>query len=194
MLDLGEGLLDGIKVGGIFRQEPQSGANRLDGVADDLGFVGAEIVEDDDVAGLEGRDQLLAHIGVETFAVDGAIEDAGRSELVAAQRPEEGQGAPAAVRGKAAQPLAPRSPASQGRHVGADPGFVDEDQSFRIEATLPGLPAGSASSNVDAALFKGEQRFFETQAFATHELPDGIVGNQHAAGGQLIFQPMQRQV
>ena len=112
VLDLGEGLLDRIKVGGIFRQEPQSGANRPDGIADGLGFVRAEIVEDDDVVGLEGWDQLLADIGEEAFAIDGTVEDAGRSELVAAEGAEEGQGAPAAVRGKAAQSLAPRSPAA----------------------------------------------------------------------------------
>jgi len=39
VLDLGEGLLDRIQVGGIFRQEPQSRANRPDGIADGLGFV-----------------------------------------------------------------------------------------------------------------------------------------------------------
>ena len=44
----------------------------------------AEIIEDDDVARFEGRDQLLADIGVEAFAINGTVEDAGRSELVAA--------------------------------------------------------------------------------------------------------------
>lgn len=53
MLDLGEGLLDRIEVGGVFRQEPQPRPGRRDGIADGLGFVGTEIVEDDDVAGLE---------------------------------------------------------------------------------------------------------------------------------------------
>jgi len=32
--------------------------------------------------------------------------------------------------------------------------------------------------------------FFKAQALAAHELPDGIVGDAHAAGGQLILQPM----
>lgn len=53
--------------------------------------MGAEIVENDDVAGLEGRDQLLSDVGVETFVIDRAIEDAGRGHLVAAQRTEESQ-------------------------------------------------------------------------------------------------------
>src|SRR6202167_1297064 len=59
MLDLGERLLDWIEIGGVFWQEPQPGSGGLDGVADGLGFMRAEIVENDDVAGLERRDQLL---------------------------------------------------------------------------------------------------------------------------------------
>jgi len=55
VFDLGEGLLDRIEIGRVFWQEPQPGAGGFDGVADGLGFVRAEVVEDDDVAGVEGR-------------------------------------------------------------------------------------------------------------------------------------------
>jgi hypothetical protein len=65
--------------------------------------VAAEIVHDRDVAGLEERRQLLFEIGAEAFAVDWAVENAWRGELVAAQRTEKGQGAPVAMRRKAAQ-------------------------------------------------------------------------------------------
>src|ERR1700753_4245849 len=84
MLDLGERLLDGIEVRRIFWQEPQPCAGSLDGVADRPGFVGAEIVENDDVAGLEGWDQLLAHIGAKALAVDRAVKDAWSGEPIAA--------------------------------------------------------------------------------------------------------------
>jgi hypothetical protein len=43
VLDFGEGLLDRIEIGRIFREEPQSGAGRPDGIADGLGPVRAEI-------------------------------------------------------------------------------------------------------------------------------------------------------
>lgn len=84
MLDLGERLLDGIKVGRVFWQEPQPGAGSLDGVADGLGFVRTEIVENDDVAGLKGWDQLLAHVGAKALAVDRAVKDAWSGEPIAA--------------------------------------------------------------------------------------------------------------
>ena len=160
MLDLGEGLLDRIEVRGIGRQEPEPGAGGPDGLTDGCGLVAAQIVHDHDVAGLQGRQQLLLDIGAEAFTVDRAIEDAWRGEPVAAQRTEEGQGSPMAVRGKAAQALAPRTPAAQRCHVGLDPCLVDEDQTRRIEATLPRPPAPPAASHVDPGLLKSEQRFF----------------------------------
>jgi hypothetical protein len=47
-------------------------------------LVGAQIVHDDDVAGGQGRRQNLLDIGEELFAVDGAVEDTGRGDAVAA--------------------------------------------------------------------------------------------------------------
>jgi hypothetical protein len=47
--------------------------------------VAAEIIHDDDVAGFEEWNELLFDIGAEAFAVDWAVEDARRRELVAAQ-------------------------------------------------------------------------------------------------------------
>ena len=105
-------------------------------------------------------DELLLDIGAEALAVDRPVEDARRGKPVAAQRAEEGQRAPVAMRGEAAQALASRPPAAQRSHVGLDPGLVDEDQPPRIEAGLPGSPALPPAGNVGAGLLKGEQRFF----------------------------------
>jgi hypothetical protein len=65
-----------------------------------------------------------------------------------------------AVGGEAAQAFAPRPPASKRRHVGLDPGFVDEDQPPWIETGLPGSPALSPPRYVGTCLLKGEQCFF----------------------------------
>jgi len=77
-LELGEDLLDGVEVGGVFGQEDEPGADSSDGLPHPLPLVGAEIVEDHSVARLEGRDEELLDIGAETFAVDRAVEQAGR--------------------------------------------------------------------------------------------------------------------
>jgi hypothetical protein len=57
-----------------------------DGVADRTAFGGAQIVHDDDVARRQRRQQDLLDIGKEAFAVDGAIDDAGRVDAVPTQR------------------------------------------------------------------------------------------------------------
>ena len=95
-----------------------------------------EIVHHDDVARPQHTNELLFDIGAEALAVDRPIEHARRSESVTAERAQEGQRSPVAVRRKAAQPLALGAPAAQRGHVGLDPGLVDEHQPAWIEAIL----------------------------------------------------------
>ena len=61
-LNLGEGHLDGIEVGAVGRQEAQFCAGLLDRLSGGGWLLGGQIVHDDDVAGLEGRDQDLLDI------------------------------------------------------------------------------------------------------------------------------------
>ena len=73
---------------------------------------------------------------------------------------EEGQRAPMAVRGEAAQTLALGPPSAQRRHVGLDPGLVDEDQPAWVDPALVGLPAGALEGDVRARLLGGQHGFF----------------------------------
>jgi len=59
-----------------------------------------------------------------------------------------------------AKPLAFWAPSAKRGHVGLDPGFVDEHETFGVEAALPGLPAFAAAGDIRPALLNGEQRFF----------------------------------
>jgi len=160
VFDLGESLFDRIEVGRIGRQKPQPGAGGADGAPDRRAFVAAEIIHHDDVALFERGDELLLDPGAKTFAIDRTVEDAGRVKPVAAQRAEKSQRAPVAVRREAAQRLAFLPPAAQRRHVGLDPGLVDEDETPWIEPPLQRAPALALSRNVGASLLKREQRFF----------------------------------
>ena len=160
MLDLSEGLLDGVQVWGVWGQEPEAGAGSLDTVAHGLGFVGAEVVGDDNIARLEGRQEQLLDIGQEALAVDWAVEDARSCKSVAAQGGQESHGAPVPMGCKAPQAFILWSPSAQWGHVGLDPGLVDEDEALWIDTSLPSLPAPALAGNVSAALFKSEQRFF----------------------------------
>ena len=160
VLDLGEGLFDGIEVGAVGRQEPEPGAGGFDGVADGLGFVTSQVVHDDDVPRLQGSDELLFHVGEEAGAIDRAIEDAGRSELVTPKCRQERHGAPVPVRREARQALAFWPPAPEWRHVRLDPGLIDEHQALGINPGLPSPPTPPPMGDGGAASLKGEQRFF----------------------------------
>ena len=72
MLELCEDLLDGVEVGAVRRQEQQPRADGADRGPDALALVAAEVVEDDDVSPLQGRDEDLIDVGGEADAVDQA--------------------------------------------------------------------------------------------------------------------------
>ena len=137
VLDLGEGLLDRIEVGRVWRQIPEPCAGGFDQGAEGGRFVAAEIIHDDDIAGQQLWDENLLDIGAEAFAIDRPVEQTRCGEAIAAQGAEESQCLPVAMRGEATHPLALLSPSAQWGHVGLDPSLVDEDQAVGIEVGLP---------------------------------------------------------
>ena len=160
MLDFGEQLFDRIEIGRVGRQEGQPRISGQDCFSHSPGLVTGEIVDDDDVAGFQRGDEHLLDIGEEQLAVDRAVDDAGRSQAVATQSGEERHCPPAAIRGVSFEPLAPRPPASERRHVGLDPGLVNKHQAGRIEPGLNIAPAAAAAQDVRTRLFGREQAFF----------------------------------
>ena len=84
VLDLGEGLLDRVEVGRVWRQIPEAGAGRPDRAPHGGRFVAAEIVHHDDVAFAQHGRELLLDIGAKALAVDRPVEDARGGEAVAA--------------------------------------------------------------------------------------------------------------
>jgi len=77
-----------------------------------------------------------------------------------AQRADEGHGLP--VRHMSDQPLAALTPAAQRRHVGLDPGFIDEDKAARVNLDVAAImnPARTPPRHVRTGLFGGQNRFF----------------------------------
>ena len=158
--ELGEELLDGIEIGTVGRQLEQSGAYPLDGQAHSLSLVGGEIVHDDDVAGRQGRGQNLLDIGLEGSRVDGPVDDTGSSEIIAAESGEEGTGLQVTVRHGTDRALSAQRPAISPRHIGLDPGLIDEDQMSGVQRWLILAPGGPRRGNVWAILFGGMERLF----------------------------------
>jgi hypothetical protein len=69
-------------------------------------------------------------------------------------------GFPVAIRDLGPEPHAARRPSPQGRHVGLGPGFVDEDETRRINSILIFLPLRPSSRDVGTILLAGQNGFF----------------------------------
>src|SRR5205807_6505145 len=106
-LELGEHLLDRVEVGAVGREVSEFRARGLDGLANALDLVRAEIVHHDDVAGPKGRREELLGPGAEDLPVDRAVDDARGVDAVEPERGDKGAGLPMAVRHAGYEPLAP---------------------------------------------------------------------------------------
>ena len=158
--ELGEELLDRVEVWAVGRQEEPVGAGVSDCATHALPFVAAKIVEHDDVADVECRDEELDHPGEEDGSIDRTIDDAGCDDAVGAQPSQERHRGPAAVWDMADQALAARRPTVRTGHVGFGPGLIDKDQALRINASLIAPPTGALASDVWPLLLGGAQSFF----------------------------------
>ena len=126
----------------------------------------AEIVEDDDVSWLEGRDEHFLNIEEEAFAIDRPVDQPGCGHAMLTQCRDEGGGLPVAERSLVAQPLTPWCPAAQRSHVRFGPGFIDEDKAGGIDPSAILQPLFASACDVGAVLFAAEQRLFLKDRFS----------------------------
>lgn len=94
VLKLGKDLFDGVQVWRVFWQEEEFGADRTDELSNHFAPVATEIVQDDDVTGLTGRQENFLDIGAEAYAIDRHLDEPWRIDPVMAQGRQEGHGLP----------------------------------------------------------------------------------------------------
>jgi hypothetical protein len=160
VFQLREDLLDGVQIGRVFGQEQQLGASRSDRSPNGFSFVAAEIVHHHKITSFEGWHEHPLDISREALAVDRAVENPWGVDAVMAQRRHKGHRLPMAVRNFGFEPLAPRRPAPERRHVGLGPGLIDEHQALGIDPGLILFPLLPPSRHVRTILFAGEHGFF----------------------------------
>ena len=159
MLKLGEHLLDGIEIGAFGRQEEKVGAGIAYRPSDGLASMAAQIAEDDDVAGVECRDEALDHPSVECRAVDGPVEHERSIDPVVAQGGKERHGAPAGVGCPADQAMSAGAPASPRAMLVSAQVSVDEDEACGIDPPLTATPPFALAADARPVLFAGECYF-----------------------------------
>lgn len=163
-LKLGEHHFDGVEIRAVRRQEKQMGADATNSLSGGAALVTAEVVENDDVAWSQGRNQRLLNPGGEADSVDGAVEDQGCYDPVVTETGKEGQCLPMSMRHLGEKRLAPCAPSVLARHVGLYPRLVDEDQTRGIKLSLVGLPASAQPRYLQPILLLGQQRFLNVRS------------------------------
>lgn len=119
-----------------------------------------QVVEDDDIAGAEGRDEHLLDVGEKRGIVDRAVEDRGRGQAIDAEPRDNRMGLPMAARRVIAQAYASRTPTVAAQEIRGDARFVDEDVRARIVQGLGVLPPAAIGGDVRPSLLVGVYRFF----------------------------------
>lgn len=141
--------------------------------------MGAEVVHQDDVDVFQRWHENLLDLGLECFAVDGAVEHQRRDDAGRAQAGDEGRRFPISMRHAHAQSLAPRASASTARHIGRCPVFVDEDEAFGVKIELAIKPVLSVLQDVRPILFCGVRGLF------FHVIPCRSKNRHNEATGKL---------
>ena len=123
-------------------------------------FVATEIVHDDDVTSMQGRDQNLFDMGLECLAVDRPVDHPRGCDPVMAQGGHKGHSIPMSKWSPADQAFAPRSPAPQRGHVGLGPSLINKYKVLEVNPALLRLPAPALAHHVRPVLFTGQRGFF----------------------------------
>lgn len=123
----------------------------------------ADIVENDDVAGLKLGSQLRLDPGLEARCVHGRVDDPRRDHAMASQAGDEGLRLPLAEGRMCLVAFALGRPACAFGQPGVRGCLIDEDQArqgFVEEAPAPLGPQFARLMDVGALLLAGLQRFF----------------------------------
>ncbi len=134
--------------------------------------MGGQVIHHDDVAWPKGLDENLLDVGPEGLGIHRPVEDHGCYQARKPERAREGSGFPVSVRNRGAAATPAKGTTTQARHLGGRAGFIDEDQTRRIEVGLGVEPVLSVHGDVWPFLLTGMRRFFEDHLVAAEEAPD----------------------
>ena len=151
------------RIGGIGWQEQEPCADVFQDRGSFGAAVGGEVVEDHDVALVQGRRKLGFDIEVEEFTVHRPADHPGRVEPVMAQGGDEGLGLPVTEGSVIHEPCPAWRPSGRLGHVRLEGCFVDETyacQHVAHEGLAVCDPDAAGQRHIRPLLLDGAQVFF----------------------------------
>ena len=126
-LEFGERLFDRIEVGTVGRQKPDVRADGFNRGADLRLFMHHEVIEDDDIAGAERRDQDLFDVRQKAHIVDRAIEHRRGAKPLDRQRGDHCRRLPMTTGRMVVKPGAPQTAPVAAQEIGGDAALVQKE-------------------------------------------------------------------
>jgi len=114
--------------------------------------VTGEIVQHDDLAWSQGRNEALLDIGPKAVSIHRAVQYTRSRHPIDAQSGDEGRCLPMAPGNAGHETLPARAAPIATCHVGGRPRFVEEDQVFRVQLGLLGAPFLAPLRNIGPIL------------------------------------------
>jgi hypothetical protein len=158
--EFGEGQFNGVEIGAVRRQVADANPASRKQLADDLDFVGGEVVEDERVARTQLGTKHLLKIGRENLGIDWAFDQEGSFDAFMAQGRNEGGALPVAVRDGAETTLTRRTATIMAGHLGVQACFINEHQLANIPIGLLLSPKPPGGFDIRPILLGGASRFF----------------------------------
>ena len=158
--EFSKGHFDGIEIWAVRRQVAHAGPAGGDQFRDTGDFMGGEIVEDDDVTGVQFGTEDRLEISGEDLGVDRPLNQKGGRETLDPQGGDEGGGLPVPMRHVRNATLALGTAAVEPGHLGVQARFVDEDQAGAVPTGLRLAPNDPGGLDVRPFLLGGVRRFF----------------------------------
>ena len=151
---------DWVEVWRVGGQEQHLGSGLEDERQGLIALMRREIVHDHNVSSPQGGSKHLTNISTEGFRISRPFQGHARRRAIQANGRDHGDGLPMAG-GTMAMSALPswRSPA-QACQIGLGSGFIQKNQTRRIEALLPPLPGFARADQIGALLFAGAECLF----------------------------------
>ena len=157
---LAPGLLDGVEVRGVGRQEEEATSGAFDQRADLVCFMRSKVVQDHHLPGPECRDENVAYKGDRDRCICGQRDRHAGNQALETEPTQQGQLRPAPGGRTPVGPLPDGRSSVAPRHRGADSALIHKDQirpGNRRDLLPEMLPC---LDHIRAALFTRLERFF----------------------------------
>jgi hypothetical protein len=155
-----EGHFDGVEVGTVRREKPHERAGGLDGGAPVRVLMDGEVVQDDDIAGPQRRDEHLVDVGAKGQRVHRAIEHGGRLQALQAQGGDHRVRLPVPERRVIMEPRAAETAPVPPEQIGRHTTFIEKPILAHVPQRLRPSPPAARFGDIRPALFSGVYGFF----------------------------------